>query len=471
MKELKYLAKNTGLLVIGQFGTKLLSFFLVPLYTYVLTTAEYGTFDLLTTTVSLLVPIFTLNICDSALRFPLDSKIDRSEIFSICIFHFFSCVILGTILISINYIGGFIPIINDYPILFLMMFASTAINGIMSCFARGIDCVKEVAISGVICSVVIICFNLLFLLPLHMGLYGFFLANILGIISQSFYLFVAIRGWKFIKWKHLDSKLHNEMLDFSKPMILTNISWWVNGVSNRYIITWLNGIAANGIYSVSYKIPSIFMMLQNIFSQAWTLSAVQEFDKEDKNGFFSKLYSSYNVGMTIICSGLIILSRTIAGLLYSNDFYSAWRCAPFLLIAAVWGALSGYIGGIYTATKDTKAFAKTSTVGAVVNLVLTLLLVWKIGILGAAIASSISYGIVWVMRIRTIKKYMNLRLSLFNDCLGYLILFIQTGLLFVMEDCLLFFVLEILFASMILIINRSLLKILVSKICRKILVR
>ena len=85
MKGLKNLAKNTGLLVIGQFGTKLLSFFLVPLYTYVLTTAEYGTFDLLTTTVSLLVPIFTLNICDSALRFPLDSKIDRIEIFSICL--------------------------------------------------------------------------------------------------------------------------------------------------------------------------------------------------------------------------------------------------------------------------------------------------------------------------------------------------------------------------------------------------
>lgn len=471
MKELKYLAKNTGLLFIGQFGTKLLSFFLVPLYTYVLTTTEYGTFDLTTTTVSLLVPVFTLNICDSALRFPLDSNIDRTEIFSICLYHFFSCIIGGIILISINYLGGFIQIVNDYPILFLTMFASTAINGIMNCFARGIDYVKDVAISGVICSVVIIFCNLLFLLPLHMGLYGFFLANILGIISQSVYLFIAIKGWRFIKWKHLNPRLHREMLDFSKPMILNNISWWVNSVSNRYIITWLNGIAANGIYSVSYKIPSIFMMFQNIFNQAWTLSAVQEFDKEDKNGFFSKLYSSYNVSMTILCSGLIILSRTIANLLYSNDFYSAWRYAPFLLISAVFGALSGYLGGIYTATKDTKAFAKTSIVGAVVNLVLTLLLVWQIAILGAAIASFISYGIVWAMRIWAVKKYINLRLSLFNDCLGYLILLIQIGLLFILEDCLLFFVLEILFMGIILIINRSLLKTLMSKVYNKIVVK
>lgn len=88
MKELKSLARNTGFLVIGQFGTKLLSFFLVPLYTNVLTTVEYGTFDLMNTSISLLVPIFTLNICDSALRFPLEPQIDRTEVFSICIYHF-----------------------------------------------------------------------------------------------------------------------------------------------------------------------------------------------------------------------------------------------------------------------------------------------------------------------------------------------------------------------------------------------
>ena len=467
MKELKSLARNTGLLVIGQFGTKLLSFFLVPLYTYVLTTVEYGTFDLMNTSISLLVPIFTLNICDSALRFPLEPQIDRTEVFSICIYHFFACVIIGTILISINYIFDFISIINDYPILFLMMFASTAINGILNCFARGIDCVKDVAISGVICSLVMICLNFFFLLILHMGLWGFFMAYILGIISQSFYLFLAIKGWKFVKWQNLDSKLHQEMLNFSKPMILTNISWWINGLSNRYIITWLSGIAANGIYSVSYKIPSVLMMFQGIFGQAWTLSAVHEFDKDDKNGFFAKLYSSYNVSMTIVCSILIILSRTIAEMLYNKDINNAWKYAPFQTIAAVIGALSGYIGGIYAATKDTKAFAKTSIVGAVVNLVLTFLLVWQTGILGAAVASLVSYGLVWAMRIRTIKKYMNLRISLLRDCLGYSILLVQTGLLFVLDNSLLFFGLEIVLLLIIIAINQSLLKTIMNKVCKK----
>lgn len=81
MGRIGYLAKNTGYLAIGQFGTKLLSFFLVPLYTYVLTTEEYGTYDLLNTTTSLLIPILSLNICDASLRFPLNLNYDRKDIF------------------------------------------------------------------------------------------------------------------------------------------------------------------------------------------------------------------------------------------------------------------------------------------------------------------------------------------------------------------------------------------------------
>lgn len=468
MKEVKDLAKNTGLLAIGQFGTKLLSFFLVPLYTYVLSTAEYGTYDLMNTTVSLLVPILTLNICDSALRFPLDKDVNRRDVFTICCIHLFGCIILGSILIGVNFYFDIISIVNEYPILFLLLFASSAVSGIMNCFVRGIDKVKEVAISGVLSSAVMIALNLLFLLPLHMGLLGFFLATIIGSFSQSVYLFVAIKGWKYVQFSGCDKQLHHEMVNYSQPLILNNISWWVNGVSNRYIITWFCGIAANGIYSVSYKIPSILVMFQGIFSQAWTMSAVQGYDKDDKNGFFTKMYQCYNLCMVMVCSILIMLSRVMAKFLYANDFYSAWKYVPFLLIASVFGALSGYIGGIYAATKDTKLFAKTSIFGAVANLLLTLLLVWRFGVMGAAIASPISYGLIWYLRVKSVSKYMNMRISLLKDTIGYSILCLQTILLFLLSDNLYFFVLQILAMTILLMLNKDILSIIINKITNKI---
>lgn len=471
MKEVKELAKNTGLLVIGQFGTKLLSFFLVPLYTYVLSTADYGTYDLMNTTVSLLVPILSLNICDSALRFPLDKDVDRKQIFSICCLHMFASVLFSGILIGLNYYFDVISIVNDYPVLFLLLFASNAISGFLNCFVRGIDKVKEVAISGVLSSAVMIALNLLFLLPLHMGLLGFFLATIIGSFSQSIYLFMAIKGWKYFQITSRDKQLHRDMVNYSQPLILNNISWWVNGVSNRYIITWFCGIAANGIYSVCYKIPSILVMFQGIFSQAWTMSAVQGYDKDDKNGFFTRMYQSYNLCMVLVCSVLIMLSRVMAKFLYANDFYNAWKYVPFLLIASVFGALSGYVGGIFAATKDTKIFAKTSIMGAVANLMLTFVLVWKVGVMGAAIASPVSYGFIWYLRIKSVSKYMNMKINLFKDVFGYLILCIQTVLLFIFPDNILFFILQLLAIVVLLLLNKELLSIVMNKITNKFIKR
>ncbi len=455
MNRIGYLARNTGYLALGQLGTKILSLFLVPLYTYVLTTAEYGTYDLFNTTISLLVPILSLNICDASLRFPLDKNSIPQEIFTISLYHFLLCSLWGTILIILNYIFNLIPIINDYPILFILMLITTTASGIMSYFARGIDKVKEVAVSGVVCSFIIISLNLLFLLPMHMGLIGYFLANIIGFIGQSVYLFLAIKGWQYIKWGKLNKKLHKEMLKYSKPMILNNISWWINGVSNRYVIVWFCGIAANGIFSVSYKIPSVLMMFQNIFSQAWTLSAVHELDKKDNNIFFSKMYTSYNVCMTLVCSLLIVMSRLIASFLYAKDFYDAWKYVPFLLIATVFGSLSGYIGGIYAAVKDTKSFAITSIYGAIVNLIITFVLVWKIGIMGAAIAASFSYALIWYLRIKRVKQYMNLNISYLQDCLGYLILVIQSLLLFTFKDSIRFYSIEIIMFFILCLIHKS----------------
>ena len=468
MSEAKTLLKNTGLLAIGQFGTKLLSFFLVPLYTYVLSTTEYGTYDLINTTVSLLVPILALNIADSALRFPLDKDVDRQQVFSICCLHILFSILVCVILLGINYYIDFIAIINEYPLLFLLLFISYAISGLLNNFVRGIDKVKEVAISGVLCTAIMIFLNLLFLLPLRMGLLGFFLATIIGSFCQSIYLFVIIKGWIYLKFINIDKNLHHDMVNYSRPLILNNISWWVNGVSNRYIISWLCSIAENGIFSVSYKIPSILVMFQGIFSQAWTMSAVHGYDKEDSNGFFARMYQSYNICMVLVCSLLILFSRIIAKFLYANDFYNAWKYVPFLLIASVFGALSGYIGGIYAATKDTKIFAKTSVIGAVVNLLITLVLVWKIGVLGAAIASPISYGIIWYLRIKSIKKYINMKLHIFKDMIGYVILCIQTLLLFIFPDKLIFFCLQIFAVMIIIILNKELLMEITSKFYNKI---
>ena len=76
----KYLIKNTGVLTISNFSSKILTFLMVPLYTNVLTTAEYGTYDLSISTVSLLTPILSLNVVDGVMRYSMDARYDLSLI-------------------------------------------------------------------------------------------------------------------------------------------------------------------------------------------------------------------------------------------------------------------------------------------------------------------------------------------------------------------------------------------------------
>lgn len=294
MDRYSYLLKNIGLLTIGNFSTKILSFFMVPLYTNVLTTTDYGNYDLISTTVTLLIPIFTLNIMDGTLRYSLDNELNKTSVFTISLQYYVKAVLGIIFLLTVNYFTNFIPILNTYRLFLFFQFILIAFSGILSSFSRGIDKVKEVSISGILGSFVCIILNLIFLLFIKIGLIGYFWANIGGVLAQVLYLFIVIKAWNYINLKKLDIDIKEKMLSYSIPLIANNIAWWINNVSDRYIITWICGVALNGIYSVSYKIPSILSILQSIFQQAWTLSAVKDYSSQDRDEYFTKIYNMLN---------------------------------------------------------------------------------------------------------------------------------------------------------------------------------
>ena len=433
MNKYKYLIKNIGLLTLSSFATKLLSFFLVPLYTNILTTTEYGTYDLFYTTVGVLLPILTLNIQESVLRFALDKNYNRQAIVSIATrFLMRGCLLVGVGVIICSFFGiGELTYKN--AIFFFLMYFSQTFSGLVLAYTRGIDKIAELSISSVICSIMTIGCNIIFLVSFKWGLSGYFLANIIGPLVQSLYLVIKARIAREVSLKGTYKEEQKEMLAYSKPMIANSIAWWINNASDRYIVIFFCGLAENGIYSVASKIPTILNVFQSIFNQAWTLSAVRDFDPEDKSGFFAKTYSAYNCMMTILCSGIIVFDKILAKFLYVKDFYVAWRFVPWLTIAIVFGALSGVIGGVFSAVKNSKIFAQSTVAGAVSNVILNLLLTPIMGALGAAIATAACYVVVWAMRLVQSKKYIKLRINLARDIVSYILLTIQAIALLLIE--------------------------------------
>lgn len=433
MNSYKYLLKNIGLLTLSSFATKLLSFFLVPLYTNILTTTEYGTYDLFNASIGVLLPILTLNIQEAVLRFAIDKKTSRNAIVTISFKYLLISNFIVLIGLVINGIWGLSNVISDYGVLFFLMFFVQSLSGIIVTYIRGTDRIAELSVSSVIASIITITCNILFLVFFRWKLVGYFLANIIGPFIQCLYLIIRSDFYRHIKIKKYSSQ-EKEMLKYSRPLIANSIAWWVNNVSDRYVVIFFCGLAENGVYSVAGKIPSILNIFQSIFNSAWTLSAVKDFDPEDKNGFFSNTYKVYNCMITIICSLIIVFDKTLAHFLYARDFYIAWKYVPWLTIAILFGALSGYIGGFFSAVKDSKIFASSTIIGAVTNLVLNFIFTPVYGALGAAVATAVCYFIVWLFRLFQSKKYIKLKISFFRDICSYILLVIQSIILLYIDN-------------------------------------
>ena len=456
--KFKYLFKNTGLLMIGNFSSKILVFLLVPFYTSILTTSEYGTYDLVYSSIQMLLPVLSLNIIDGVMRFTIgETRENQNETFTIGLKYItVSCIAMAAILFGLKYVfHNGMTATYYWEILFL--YIGYALNQFAIQFARGIDDVKGVSIAGVISTGVMIAGNLIFLLWIRTGLSGYFWAYISSFMASAIFLFFRDRMYQYLVLypKSLGVSIQERaIVRYSLPLMLTTLSWCVNGVADRYAVTYFCGIDVNGIYSVAYKIPSILNAIQTIFIQAWQLSAIRELGNEKGEQFFKAIYEGCQTIMVVLCSGLIWGTRIMARILFAKDFYEAWMFVPTLLLYIVFNTMSGVLGGIFAAAKDTSAFARSAIVGVLVNIVLNIGMVYAWQAEGAAIATVISSIVIWGMRVYYSRRHVSLNINWKKHGLEYFILEAQAIVMTLVVGKIAYLFQALAFAAIV-VINRN----------------
>ena len=449
----KYLFKNVGVLTLSNIPSKILIFLLVPLYTSVLSTAEYGTYDLVVSTVSLLYPILTANIVDAVMRFLMDKDYSRKTIATIGI---------RIILIGIFIVGFALIILNKWRLIesiygleiYIFLYYTTyVLNQFFIQFSKGVEHVTDMAIAGILGTLATVGANVLFLLVFKWGLKGFFVANILAQAIPILYYFFRLKFWEFLEYKKIDSTIRKDMLKYCVPLILATLGWWVNSASDKYVVTFFCGVAANGILSVAYKIPSIINTLQSIFIQAWQISAIKEYKEQDVARFYGQTFLSLNLFMAVACAVLILLSKPLAYLFYANEFYSAWQYVPFLMISSVFNSASGFLGPILAARKDSKAMAMSAVYGASINIVLNIILIYCMGVQGATIATAIASFTIYYVRKKAVRDDIQID-KYWLTLVTWILLCIQA----VIEIYTPFWFLEIIAIILLLLLNKSTIK-------------
>lgn len=409
-EKYKALSKNTVLFTVSSFGSKFVTLLLIPLYTTLLNTSDYGDVDVVTTTAMLLIPLLTLDIQDAVLRYSLDETFSKADILSAGL----KIIAIGMAFLIISIFV--IEILNlafwdfKYMLYLLVLFLTGSLSNTLNMYLRAKDAVRLIMIGGILGTFSTGILNVFFLVIVHMGIDGYLIGNALGNMVCVFYFVWAGRVWRDLRLRQ-PKGLFRSMLLYSAPLVVNSMAWWVTSASNRYAVMAFCGAAATGVFAVAYKIPTILSTIQGVFYNAWSISAIKEFDREDNDGFIGETYSLYSCATHIACSGIMLLNIPLASILYANDYFEAWQYVPPLLVGTAFNGLALFEGCIFSAVRMTKEVAVTTLWGSAVCLVGNIVLVAIWGPLGAAVSACVGYMLVWVLRTMRLKKIVSMKVN------------------------------------------------------------
>ncbi len=416
MNKYKKLAQNTMIFAIGSFGSKILVFFLTRLYTAYLSPADSGVKELLEPTALFLQPIFTFALQEYLIRFGLDKHYNKKEVFTTSgIITFVGMALMALTVPLLSNIPA-LDFIKGYTILLIVYVITSSLRMLCQQFVRARDLVKLFSLDGILATLTLFIFNLVFIAGFHWGVKGFMLAVILSDFLSSVFLCIAARLHKFAGLAYFNKSLGKEMMRFAAPLIPTIVMWTITSLSDRIFIRQMHservqlGEDAVGIYGYANRIPNLISMVSTIFFQAWNMSAITENESADRGKFYEKVYSAYEAVLFIASAGLLLLIKPVTAIFINSSVFSEYGdvyiYTPILVAAVLFMSLNQFLGSIYSATKHSKNSFWTALAACVVNLIMNFFLIPQWGIQGAAVATLLSYLFCYWLRIIDARYYV-----------------------------------------------------------------
>lgn len=462
----KSLVKNTIILGIGKLLPKFIAIITLPIVTAQLTKAEFGTYDLLSTLIMLLLPIATLQIQSAAFRFLIDCRGNQEKSGRII-----TNILLVTIPISIIVSVFVVAIWKDMELLtklFTFFYFISDITYItISQVTRGLSFNKEYSISSIIFSIINAIGILLVVKIKNFGLNGvivsLFVANLVSIVYLSF----KIKLLKYVNKKYISKNQTKEMLKYSWPMIPNNLSNWALKLSDRLVITGFLGIEANAVYAVANKIPNLLNIAQSIFVMAWQENASEALKDGNSEEYYSKMFYVVFKMMIGVTALLIAFTPVIFMLLIKGDYSGAYTQMPILILANFFYCMSAFQGGIYIAHKKTKSVGITTIVAAIINLLIDFIFIKKLGIAAGSISTLVAYFVLYIFRIIDVQNFQKMKLKIFKQIIFLALIVIMLIVCVINNNILNIF--NIFFGSIICIyLNLDIIKIFMFKLKGKI---
>lgn len=404
----KRFLKAIGLYAIGNLGSKLITFLMVPLYTYFVNPADYGFYDICLTLVLLAIPFMTLQLRDGAFRFLVDNENEKIRE-AVITFAYKMMIRTAIAAVALAVVIGWLYTVK-YLWLAVMLLITMSFYEVVIQITRGLGNTVSFVSAGIISALGIGIFSVVFVVCFDLGIVGIFWANILARFVALIYVEYKDRIIRRYLVKSPDYvNIRKEIMKYSLPLIPGVVLWWIVGSSDRFFIQHYLGLSANGIYAVVFRFTSVLQVLSTIFYQAWQETALRQYNSDDRDMFFSKMFNSYLYVLSCVLIVFVFALKLNYSWLVSDEFAESVEYLYPMAVSVLLFALAAFMDMGYQCSKDTKRTLPAIIFAAIVNLVSNYFLVELMGLWGVVITSIITYIVLLVYRIHDMKRYFKLQ--------------------------------------------------------------
>jgi len=370
--------------------SRFIGFLLLPLYTRILTPADYGVLNIVNTTVFLLTMFVVLALDSASGVFFWDKEYEKNEhpIFA----SWFWCQ-LTTAAFFAALLAFLAPVLSEalfktrnhayiFRIAALILPVSVIPTMIWNWF-RLHRRVWSTTIFVSISTLLQIGLTVYFIAYTRVGTVGFFWAQVIanGLMSLIGVFYIG----KIILPKYFNKELLKKMLRFSLPMIPAALAFWLLNSANSYFLQVFKGEKEVGLYQIALNIASIMSIVISSFTQAWGPFAFSIKENEGSNNFYANVFLLYTVLTTVMACLLGLFSTDLLKLITTPAYYDAAFTAGLLAFNTILGGLN-YIAALgLNFVKNMKPYSMAIIGGGIVNALLMFMLIPYTGKEGAAV--------------------------------------------------------------------------------------
>lgn len=383
----------------GTILAKLIGFAMIPLYTRVLSPADYGVLELLSMTTDVIGMVAGLGLSWAVTRYYYAYDAPRERLAVVSSAAMLMVVLFGAATaLALPWTGSLAALVlgdRQYAGLLrlaLLAFFLSSFLEIPLAYLRARQASTHVVAVGLARLTLALVLNVVFLVGLGLGVAGVLYSTVIAAAVTAAYLMTRTLRETGLTFSR---PIARKLLSYGAPIVAADLGSFVLHYSDRYFLRAYDSLASVGLYSLAYKLAMLLsFFIATPFAQIWA-PKVLEIEKAEGEGgkpIVRRILSYYNLALVTGALGVALLADDAIRLMAGAEFHAAGRTIPILCLAMLFFGYRqvSYVGAAIRERSDLIAWGTVA--GAGVALAANVLLIPRWGAMGAAVATLLAFA-------------------------------------------------------------------------------